>query len=177
MRVPSIVVLCLIGVGCDKVDVEVQQPYGPVTPDEAMVYADQVSHLIRGEDMRAVVAELASDAYEGRGPGSAGDLKAREWIAAQLAETGIAPARVRATSSRSGWWASLRICRRRGRFRPASRWRRERNSSPTWAIRHLKLHSPTPNSCSWALASRRRSMSGRLQVPGHARQGARDAEQ
>ena len=91
MRVPSIVLLCLIGVGCEDADVEVQRPYGPVTPDEAMVYADQVSHLIRGEDMRAVVAELASDAYEGRGPGSTGDLKAREWIAAQLAETGIAP--------------------------------------------------------------------------------------
>ena len=91
MRVPSIVLLCLIGVGCEDADVEVQQPYGPVAPDEAMVYADQVSHLIRAEDLRAVVAELASDAYEGRGPGSAGDLKAREWIAARLAEGGIAP--------------------------------------------------------------------------------------
>ena len=91
MRVPSIVLLCLIGVGCEDADVEVQRPYGPVAPDEAMVYADQVSHLIRAEDLRAVVAELASDAYEGRGPGSAGDLNAREWIAAQLAETGIAP--------------------------------------------------------------------------------------
>ncbi len=91
MRVPSIVVLCLIGVGCGKVDVEVQQPCGPTATDEAMVYADQVSHLIRAEELRAVVAELASDAYEGRGPGSAGDLKAREWIAARLAESGIAP--------------------------------------------------------------------------------------
>ena len=91
MRVPSIVLLCLIGVGCEDADVEVQQPYGPVAPDEAMVYADQVSHLIRAEDLRAVVAELASDAYEGRGPGSAGDLKAREWIAARLAEANIAP--------------------------------------------------------------------------------------
>ncbi len=91
MRVPSIVVLCLIGVGCEKVDVEVQQPCGPTATDEAMVYADQVSHLIRAEELRAVVAELASDAYEGRGPGSAGDLKAREWIAARLAEAGIAP--------------------------------------------------------------------------------------
>ena len=91
MRVPSTVVLCLIGVGCGKVDVQVQQPHGPVSADEAMVYADQVSHLIRAEDLRAVVAELGSDAYEGRGPGSAGDLNAREWIAAQLAGAGIAP--------------------------------------------------------------------------------------
>ena len=91
MRVPYIVVLCLLGVGCEKADVGAQQQCGPTATDEAMVHADQVSHLIRGEDLRAVVAELASDAYEGRGPGSAGDLKAREWIAARLAEAGIAP--------------------------------------------------------------------------------------
>ena len=64
---------------------------GPVAPEAAMAYADRGSSLIRGEDLRAVVAELASDAYEGRGPGSAGDRKARQWTAARLAETGIAP--------------------------------------------------------------------------------------
>ena len=57
----------------------------------AMAFADRASPAIRGEELRAVVAELASDAYEGRGPGSAGDLKARQWIAARLAATGIAP--------------------------------------------------------------------------------------
>ena len=91
MRVPSILFLCLIGVGCEQADVEVPVPCGPVAPDEAMAYVDQVSNLIQGEEMRAVVAELASDAYEGRGPGSAGDLMAREWMAAQLAEANIAP--------------------------------------------------------------------------------------
>lgn len=91
MRVPSIVLLCLIGVGCEQADVEDLQPCGPTATDEAMVYADEVSQLIRGEDFQAVVAELASDAYEGRGPGTSGDLKARQWMAARLAEAGIAP--------------------------------------------------------------------------------------
>ncbi|MCY4565232.1 MAG: M28 family peptidase [Gammaproteobacteria bacterium] len=64
---------------------------GPEGIDAAMAHADTASPAIVGEEMRAVVAEIASDAYEGRGPGSAGDLKARQWIAARLAEVGIEP--------------------------------------------------------------------------------------
>ena len=91
MRAPSIVLLCLLGFGCGPVDKEVLQACGPTATDEALAYADGVAHLIRGEELRSVVAELASDAYEGRAPGSAGDVKAREWMAAQLAEANIAP--------------------------------------------------------------------------------------
>ena len=91
MRTPSIVLVCLIAAGCGNVEKEVLQSCGPVAPGEAMAYVDQVSHLIRGDELRAAVAELASDAYEGRGPGSAGDAMAREWIAARLAESDIAP--------------------------------------------------------------------------------------
>ena len=57
----------------------------------AMVHADSASPAIRGEDMRATVAEIAGDAYAGRGPGTAGDLKTREWLARSLAEIGIGP--------------------------------------------------------------------------------------
>ena len=64
---------------------------GPAAVHAAMAHADSASPAIVGDDMRAVVAEIASDAYEGRGPGSAGDLKARQWIAARLADTGIEP--------------------------------------------------------------------------------------
>lgn len=91
MRVPSIVLLCLLGAGCGQVGEEAVQSCGPVATDEALAYADRVAHLIRGEELRAVVAELASDEYEGRAPGTAGDVKAREWIAARLAEANIAP--------------------------------------------------------------------------------------
>ena len=91
MRVPSLAFLCLAAAGCGGADVTTPQQCGPTAPDEAMAWVDQVSHLIREEDFRAVIAELAGDAYEGRGPGAAGDLKAREWIAAQLAAANIAP--------------------------------------------------------------------------------------
>ena len=91
MRTPVLVVVCLMGAGCAQPDIEVGQACGPTAPDEAMAWVDQVSPLIREEDFRAVIAELAGDAYEGRGPGAAGDLKAREWIAAQLAAANIAP--------------------------------------------------------------------------------------
>ena len=91
MRAPSIVLLCLLGFGCGPADEEILQACGPTVTGEALAYADQVAHLIRGEELRSVVAELASDAYEGRAPGSAGDVKAREWMAAQLADANIAP--------------------------------------------------------------------------------------
>lgn len=91
MRAPSIFLLCLLGFGCGGGDVEAPVPCGPTATDEAMAYADRVAHLIRGEELQAVVAELADDAYEGRAPGTPGDLKAREWIAARLAEANIAP--------------------------------------------------------------------------------------
>ncbi len=91
MRVPSLLLVCLMSVGCGETDVDVPQSCGPVSPEEAMAYVDEVSHLIREEDFRAVVAELGGDAYEGRGPGSEGDLKAREWIAQRLADANIAP--------------------------------------------------------------------------------------
>ena len=91
MRAPSIVFLCLLGFGCGEVGERAPVPCGPAATDEALAYVDQVAHLIRGEELRAVVAELASDEYDGRAPGTAGDVKAREWIAAQLAEANIAP--------------------------------------------------------------------------------------
>ena len=64
---------------------------GPAATHAAMAEADEAAPTISGAEMRAAVAELASDAYQGRGPGSAGDRQAREWIAARLAETGVAP--------------------------------------------------------------------------------------
>lgn len=87
----SVAVFGLICVGCAETDVEIARSCGPVTANEALIHADQVSDRIREEELRAVVAELAGDEYEGRGPGTAGDIRAREWIAAQLAQSNIAP--------------------------------------------------------------------------------------
>jgi hypothetical protein len=41
--------------------------------------------------MRGIVAEISDDSYEGRGPGSAGDEKARTWLAERLQEMGLEP--------------------------------------------------------------------------------------
>ena len=82
----ALVILILCTVGCAE-----SQRCGPAAPDEALDYADAVAALIEGGALRATVAELASDAYEGRGPGAEGDRQARDWIAARLASFGLAP--------------------------------------------------------------------------------------
>ena len=64
---------------------------GPVARDEALVHADAASAQISGEYLKSVVAEISSDAYAGRSPGTEGDRKAREWVAEELAANGIAP--------------------------------------------------------------------------------------
>jgi len=86
MHKAVLILLILCGAGCAE-----SQRCGPTTPREALDYADTVAALIEGDLLRATVAELASDAYEGRGPGTEGDRKAREWMAARLAALGLAP--------------------------------------------------------------------------------------
>lgn len=46
---------------------------------------------ITGDKIREVVAEIASDEYQGRGPGSAGDKKARDYISQKMADLGFEP--------------------------------------------------------------------------------------
>ena len=73
---------------------------GSKTPPADSAHADTVftaeaiaaSKVITAEDIRDTVAEIASDAYEGRGPGSPADVKARAYLAAQLAAIGYKPA-------------------------------------------------------------------------------------
>ena len=73
---------------------------GPKTPPVEALVADTVftaeaiaaSEVITAEDIRDTVAEIAGDAYEGRGPGSPGDVKVRAYLAAKLAAMGYKPA-------------------------------------------------------------------------------------
>ncbi|MBM4382055.1 MAG: M28 family peptidase [Deltaproteobacteria bacterium] len=53
--------------------------------------AKRATAKISADSIRSVVAELGSDAYEGRGPGSAGDAKARAWLEARMQALGFAP--------------------------------------------------------------------------------------
>jgi len=53
--------------------------------------ADTAAQAIQGEKLRSTIAEFSSDAYGGRLPGTDGDLKARAYLAAELARRGFAP--------------------------------------------------------------------------------------
>jgi len=54
-------------------------------------HAKKAAEMITGDEIKATIAEIASDAYEGRGPGSTGDKEARDYLAAQLESIGYAP--------------------------------------------------------------------------------------
>src|SRR5215471_6060338 len=57
-----------------------------ITP--AMIEA---ATTIEGDDVRAVVAEIADDRYMGRSPGSPGDKMTRAYLAKELAKRGYEP--------------------------------------------------------------------------------------
>ena len=53
--------------------------------------AEKAAALISDEYMREMVIEISGDDYEGRGPGTAGDVKARDYLAQGMAEIGLQP--------------------------------------------------------------------------------------
>ncbi len=53
--------------------------------------AEAAANQITDGYMREILAEISSDAYEGRGPGSAGDAKAREYLIGKMKELGLEP--------------------------------------------------------------------------------------
>ena len=53
--------------------------------------AEEAALQVQGDYMRDIVIEISSDAYEGRGPGSAGDEKARRWLVDQMERLGLEP--------------------------------------------------------------------------------------
>ena len=70
-------------------------------PADPGPFTQQAKAAANGIDAKLIhdtVAEISSDAYEGRAPGSQGDIKARAWLAAQLEQIGFAP------GSRDGSW-------------------------------------------------------------------------
>jgi Zn-dependent M28 family amino/carboxypeptidase len=64
------------------------------TPSELILPESAASAVqrITAQRLRAHVAALADDRFEGRGPGSRGDVAARAWMAQQLRELGFVPA-------------------------------------------------------------------------------------
>ena len=60
--------------------------------------ADRAAQEITADYMRDIVVEISSDAYEGRGPGSPGDEKARKYLADEMAQLGLEPG-----AANGGW--------------------------------------------------------------------------
>jgi len=96
-RLPALVSVVLLAAACDgRVDVAVDQDGAPgASFSDAEIRAMET---ITADTIRAVVAEIASDAYGGRGPGSAGDRAARRYLAGRLAQAGFQP------GGRQGSW-------------------------------------------------------------------------
>jgi hypothetical protein len=53
--------------------------------------AEAAAEQISGEFMRKIVKEISQDKYEGRGPGSRGDVAARQYLAAEFEAMGLEP--------------------------------------------------------------------------------------
>ncbi|MDH3265672.1 MAG: peptidase M28, partial [Gammaproteobacteria bacterium] len=53
--------------------------------------AELAAQQISEEFIREIIAEISSDTYEGRGPASTGDEKARKYLAGRMEELGLVP--------------------------------------------------------------------------------------
>ena len=53
--------------------------------------AEDAAATINADYLRDIIVEISDDSYEGRGPGSPGDAKARTWLAQQLEAIGLEP--------------------------------------------------------------------------------------
>ncbi|HVS02648.1 MAG TPA: peptidase M28, partial [Thermoanaerobaculia bacterium] len=89
-------VLILPLAACDTTandDGEVAAPASPAFDGtERLAEADEAAEVIDAEYLRQTVAALAADEMEGRGPGSEGDRKARQYLIAQMQQLGLQPA-------------------------------------------------------------------------------------
>ncbi len=84
--------LALAGCGRDEPAPAMESADVPVDASAADASAAEAAAAgIAADFMRDIIVEISSDAYEGRGPGSAGDEKARKYLAERMAELGIEP--------------------------------------------------------------------------------------
>ncbi len=63
----------------------------PAAEAPAANAAEYAANQISGEFIRKIVKEIADDKYEGRGPGSRGDVAARQYLARELEALGLEP--------------------------------------------------------------------------------------
>ena len=61
-------------------------------PEAGNLAAEEATQEITADFMRDIIVEISDDKYEGRGPGSRGDVAARKYLAGELEKLGLEPA-------------------------------------------------------------------------------------
>ena len=76
---------------CSNKDANTDTAQPAADTGAANLSAEQAALQIQDEYMRGIIQEISQDSYEGRGPGSRGDDKARQYLAEKMAEIGLQP--------------------------------------------------------------------------------------
>ncbi len=90
-------ILCAAIAGCSAEDPAATDEEAPLRSPVAVEAAGgnpaagKAANEITDPYMREIIAEISSDAYEGRGPASAGDAKARAYLVKRMEELGLEP--------------------------------------------------------------------------------------
>lgn len=85
-RTPLAAFLLVLLAGCSSDRLDTAEPLSPLPTG-----AEEVAATIDPAALEAHLRNLADDSMEGRGPGSAGSLRARSYIAGQLSALGVEP--------------------------------------------------------------------------------------
>jgi Zn-dependent M28 family amino/carboxypeptidase len=93
-RVVATLACAAVLAACDREDPAAggDAPTSVTAVERITQAAVTAAERITGDELRRVVAEIASDEYGGRSPGSSGEIKAREFLARELAALGFGPA-------------------------------------------------------------------------------------
>jgi hypothetical protein len=85
-----LMVFAVISTACGGTDDSTSAPVEE-TAAAGNVAATAAANSISADRMRATIRELSDDKYEGRGPGSRGDVAARQYLAKELEKIGLEP--------------------------------------------------------------------------------------
>jgi len=78
--------------GSDAPDEPASVAATPSVSESINLAAEKATGEITAEYMRSIIVEISDDKYEGRGPGSRGDVAARKYLAEELEKLGLEPA-------------------------------------------------------------------------------------
>ncbi len=86
-----VILTCTLLLACGKQEASPEAEVEPADAEDGNAAALTAASQIESDYMREIIKEISQDSYEGRGPGSRGDAKARTYLAERLAELGLEP--------------------------------------------------------------------------------------